>query len=264
MAYDSFEFIPSLWAGAVLKALQKKTVFSSLCNSDYIGEIAKGNKLKIATVNNPAVKDYVKGTDITYDELAGSQLELDIDQQKYFAFKVEDIAKVQSSIALIEAATEGAGFALADDLDQYLAGIVADNGTAKTIEAATKFEAVAEIANILDKAKAPDADRWLVMPPDFAKELLLEAAGKLTNNVNVVTSGYMGSLFGLNLFKSANVENPLYGSVAAVTQASQISETEKVRLENAFADGVRGLHVYGAKVTRPTLCGEVTVTEPGD
>ena len=34
--------------------------------------------------------------------------------------------------------------------------------------------------------------------------------------------------------------------------AEQIDKVEAVRLERSFGDGVKGLHVYGAKVLRPT------------
>ena len=57
----------------MLKALQKKTVFESLCNKDYIGEVKKGNSLKIATINNPTISDYTVGSDITYEEVDGSE-----------------------------------------------------------------------------------------------------------------------------------------------------------------------------------------------
>ena len=33
---------------------------------------------------------------------------------------------------------------------------------------------------------------------------------------------------------------------------SQVNKTESMRAENKFADRVRGLHVYGGKITRPT------------
>ena len=35
----------------------------------------------------------------------------------------------------------------------------------------------------------------------------------------------------------------------ATTYAEQIIKTEGYRMESRFADGVKGLHVYGAKVT---------------
>jgi hypothetical protein len=37
-------------------------------------------------------------------------------------------------------------------------------------------------------------------------------------------------------------------------------ETEAVRLESSFDTGVRGLHVYGAKVIQPNLLHTATLT----
>jgi len=42
------------------------------------------------------------------------------------------------------------------------------------------------------------------------------------------------------------------GHGIATTFAEQIVSVEAVRLEKRFADGIKGLHVYGAKVVRPT------------
>ena len=44
----------------------------------------------------------------------------------------------------------------------------------------------------------------------------------------------------------------LVGSRYACTLAEQVRSVEAYRVEKKFADGVKGLHVYGAKVTRPT------------
>ena len=244
----------------MLKALQKKTVVEWLCNRNCEGEVKAGNVLKIATVNNPTVSDYTKGGTISYEEITGTDQDLEIDQQKYFAFKTDDITKVQSNVDLLEATTEGAGYALADTMDQFLADLIADDGTDKSITADDYLDCIAQIAKVFDDAKAPDAGRWLVVSTDFAKDLILELAGKMTNNVNIITSGYVGSIFGVNIYKSANVIKPLFGHIDAITVANQISETENIRLQDTFATGIRGLHVYGAKVTRPTLCGEITAT----
>jgi hypothetical protein len=43
------------------------------------------------------------------------------------------------------------------------------------------------------------------------------------------------------------------GSYSSIAFAQQIMDTEMIRLETQFADAVRGLHVYGAKVVRPDL-----------
>lgn len=258
---EAFKFIPKIWAGAILNALQKKTVFESLCNADYIGDVKIGNAVNIATIDNPSVKDYTQGGEIEYDEIEGSEQQLKIDQQKYFAFKVDDIDRTQSSIDLLQAATKGTGYELADALDLYLATLIKTDGTLKkSITADSLLKAIADVVEAMDTAKSPDDGRYLVIPPSLANKLTLELVGKLTSNNEIVSSGYIGSVFGLNIYKSTNVTKPLCGNLAAVTLAKQISSLESLRLQGTFATGVRGLHVYGAKVTRPSICGEISIT----
>jgi hypothetical protein len=43
----------------------------------------------------------------------------------------------------------------------------------------------------------------------------------------------------------------------ATTFAEQILKMKAVDRENRFAEGVKGLHVYGAKVVRPTAVATV-------
>lgn len=113
----------------------------------------------------------------------------------------------------------------------------------------------------MDKAKTPEGNRFVVIPPFVARLLTLELTGKLTHNNDFVQSGYIGSVFGLNVFKSNNVTSILCGCREGITLAQQIDEVESVRLPDTFATGVRGLHVYGAKVTRPSTFGNIFVKE---
>jgi hypothetical protein len=74
-------------------------------------------------------------------------------------------------------------------------------------------------------------------------------------------NGEVGSAAGLSIVKSNNLPDGdgsgagkaiIAGYRGATTVAEQITSVEAVRRENRFSDGVKGLHVYGAKVTRPT------------
>ena len=47
-----------------------------------------------------------------------------------------------------------------------------------------------------------------------------------------------------------------------MTYGEQITETEALRLQTTFADGVRGLHVYGAKLVRPDAIAVAYVERP--
>lgn len=71
-------------------------------------------------------------------------------------------------------------------------------------------------------------------------------------------SGYIGSVAGFEIYESNNCSksDSTYTITAQVrsacTYAEQIVETGAYRPEKRFADAVKGLHVYGAKVVDQT------------
>ena len=85
-------FIPEIWSKKLSTMLEKKCVMLQCVNRNYEGEIAaQGDKVKIITPAQVAISTL--GTSaITYDELEPTSQELVIDQQKFFAFKINDIA----------------------------------------------------------------------------------------------------------------------------------------------------------------------------
>lgn len=71
---------------------------------------------------------------------------------------------------------------------------------------------------------------------------------------------------GFNVYISNNVPNTTqtkYKVIASTnacgTYAEQILKTEAYRREKGFDDGVKGLHVYGAKILRPEAVAVATV-----
>ena len=79
---------------------------------------------------------------------------------------------------------------------------------------------------------------------------------------DALLNGQVGRVAGFTVFMSNNVKTgtgtdnghtPYFEITAqvetATTYAEQIIKTEGYRMESRFADGVKGLHVYGAKVT---------------
>ena len=83
-----------------------------------------------------------------------------------------------------------------------------------------------------------------------------------TSGQDALLNGQVGRVAGFTVFMSNNVKTgtgsdtghtPYFEITAqvetATTYAEQIIKTEGYRMESRFADGVKGLHVYGAKVT---------------
>ena len=86
-------FIPQVWSARLLAHLDKAHVLTNLVNRDYEGEIRQyGDTVKITQIGDITIKDYVTNTDIDDpQELTTEQQLLVIDQQKYYAFQIDDV-----------------------------------------------------------------------------------------------------------------------------------------------------------------------------
>ena len=116
-------FVPAIWEARLLAHLDKELVYGNLANRDYEGDIkAAGNIVKINQIGDIAVRDYKQGEDITFDDVDGAQTTLTIDQQKYFAFKVDDVDAAQANVNLIDGAMQRASYKMRDTVDRYIAG----------------------------------------------------------------------------------------------------------------------------------------------
>lgn len=271
MAIDNF--IPTLWAGALLASLKKRTIYAQapIVNRNYQGEITqRGDTVKITSIGAITVGDYTAHTDIAFEELTDTEQSLVIDQQKYFAFELDDVekAQAQNSGGVMSQAMTEAAYALSDVRDQFVAGLytgVAAGNNLGTIAVTTgddAYDTLVALRTTLDEADVPHDGRYAVIPPWY--EGLLLDNSKFTSladygSTRAIRNGEVGEAAGFSLLKSNNVPNPAgddfvvqAGYPGAVTFAEQVAQTEAVRLEKRFADGVKGLHLYGSKLVRST------------
>lgn len=269
MAIDNF--IPEIWDARILFNLRKNFVFDSLVNRNYEGQIARaGDTVHINTPNPITVNDY-SGT-VTYETPTSAQQTLLIDQQKYWAFDVDDVDAAQANVDLIDAYAIEAGVALADVVDQsisalYTAGSAGNVALDVSVSDAGVRAALLQAAQNLDDNNVPSVGRWLVVSPRVHRSLKgapdYSVASELGDDVKM--SGALGMIEGFNIFMSRNVtvatqHKCMYGTNAAITFAEQLTKTEPIRREGSFADALRGLLVYGHRVVRPTNLGLLDVT----
>lgn len=272
-------FIPELWTARLMYALEKAHVATNLVNRDYEGQITnQGDTVHINTIGAITVNNYTRNSDMSAPEtLTTTDQTLLIDQAKSFNFQVDDVDKAQAAGDLIDTAMGRAGYALADVADAYLLGIIAagaDSGNAvgsKTapidLTSSNIYENIVKLRTLMDKANVPTSGRTIVIPPEAYALLLLDdrfvkASDSATANA-VLLNGEVGRVAGFQVFMSNNVVTASDGGSGgsetyyqitaqvptATTYAEQIVKTEAYRIEKRFADGVKGLHVYGAKVT---------------
>ncbi|SDT83759.1 hypothetical protein [Gordonia westfalica] len=122
-------FIPELWAANITQAWDAEKVFAALLDRQYEGVATKGNTVHIPGVVAPAIKDYKANNRTTSaDAITDTGVDLLIDQEKNFDFKVDDIDAAQSAGSLAPY-TDAAGKALVDDADKFIATMLAAGAT---------------------------------------------------------------------------------------------------------------------------------------
>jgi len=286
-------FIPTLWSARILSNLQKAQVFAGLCNRDYEGEITQaGDTVKIGGIGAISTATYTKNsTSLSWATLTDATQSLSIDQAKYFAFKVDDVDKIQVNANLIDEAMREAAYAMADVIDAYVAGLYgdaasanklgSDGGSAKTIGYGSgevdPYKTLVNMGVLLSAQNVPQTGRWAVVPPWFSG-MLRKSSSFVANPAGVtgqsVVNGFVSRIAGFDIYESNNVTNDgqstktwrcMFGTNLAVSLAIQKSPSmEAIRLQDSFSDGVRGLLLYGAKVVRPASLAVCFAKEGAD
>lgn len=266
-------FIPEIWSAELLQSFLKATKFASpaVVNRDYEGDIAQaGDTVHITSISRPTIAAYAKGGTLTYEDLTDAGRVLTVDQAYEFSFKIDDIDKRQSANGgrlMAEAARE-AGAGLAENADTYVQTIMESDVAAANKVGATAITtsalAVSRLVahkQLLDENNVPQEGRYTIVPSWFHSLLVLDdrfMAYDASTNGGRLLNGAVGRALGFEIIQanyalSAGDDWYVYsGHPSAVTFADQINDVEAVRLQTTFGDGLRGLHLYGAKVIRPT------------
>lgn len=128
----------------------------------------------------------------------------------------------------------------------------------------------------LTQANIPMQGRYVIVPA-WAEALLEQTQAFIAvtdmqgQPSDVFASGLIGRAAGFNILVSNNT--PIFdeandgfvvqaGHPMALTYGEQIVQTEALRLQTTFADGVRGLHVFGGKLIRPDAIAVAGVKRP--
>jgi hypothetical protein len=277
-------FVPSVWAAGILRALDTLLVYANpaIINTDYEGEIRQaGDTVRITTLGDVTVKSYTKDADIDAPEtLTDAQLRLIIDQQFYFNFALDDIDRTQALPGLLEEAQRRAGYGLRKTMDSFVAGLYTDISTDNWLgndttpitgfsaDSKKAYNQLVALKTKLDVADTPEDGRFVVVPPWFEGYLQTDdraisygtAANRqqLQDGMQAGDNGLIGRAAGFDVYRSNQVPNVssakykiIAGHRSAWSRAQQLLEVEAYRPERRFADAVKGLHVYGAKVIRP-------------
>ena len=240
-------FIPQIWEARFMAKFHERSVGQLITTAPTKIE---GNKIIFNKVSDIVLKDY-EGS-VSFDDLTTSKVELPMDVKKYWAFKVDDVDAVQSAGALIDPHVAEAGYGLQEATDK----LILDEAlkTSHTVEGEKAYDVIVKANTQLNKHKVPKSERYVIVNAEALEELHLDA--RFVANYTVLENGIIegAKINGVQLVFSEELNGGEFAIVvlhkSAIGFGKQLEETEAMRLQNAFADGVRGLQVCGVKTLR--------------
>lgn len=273
-------FIPKLWAPELIVPFQKASIYTQpgIADTKYQPLLTNsGNTVEINTLGAATIKAHDRTQDLVYDDLATTSVQLVMDQEKYYGFRVSDVDKVQAAGDFASAATNAHGSQMADEVDKAVATALKDGATNKLPNQPvfdgsdfyrpgdgqiTAWDLVRKLATELNKVSAPTTMRWIVVGPNFGSALLADRRVTQADAAGtdvVARNGLISSIpqLGLNVYQSNNApvtagrEGIIAGVQGALAFATQLRELEALRDPDRFGDIIRGLQVFGAKVVNP-------------
>ena len=263
-------FIPTIWSENLYHELDKQYIGVKNCNREFEGDIReKSSSVKICGVGSVSVFDYTKNQNMSAPQaLSDTACTLTINKAKGFHFQIDDIDRAQSTPKLMGEAMRVAANALTDAADKYVYSMYSQAGATITEAAVTKDNIIGLIIDartkLMENNVSGSREVVVEVSPAIAALIMKAKAELATNNREVLEDGCIGSIGGCKIYVSNNIyqiqdtsakkifHKCLVRTKRAVAFAEQLSEIDAYRPEMRFADAVKGLHLYGAKVVYPS------------
>lgn len=264
MALDNF--IPEVWSLKLLKIFDKSCWMVKLVNREYEGEVKNsGDTVHVRTFGDVVINNYTRNQTLAFQELDDPMSTMVIDEEKYFAFKVDDLDAAQADIKILKGYTQRAAVAIKEVIDQHLHSHYTDVPVDNVIGSVAEPIALNKdniyyyctlLAEKLDNSNAPGTGRNMLVSPRY-KTMLLNCPEFLRSTGlgdKVVQDGYLGNIAGMKVWVSTNL-NKASGNTPLmafnehfISYASQVSKVKAVAPSKEFSEGVKGLYLYGSKV----------------
>ncbi|MFJ8597268.1 N4-gp56 family major capsid protein [Streptomyces shenzhenensis] len=265
-------FIPAVYAAATLAALDEALAYGSegVTNRDYEGDVSEfGGSVTINTVADPTIESYTPYTDMTGGAGSTTPQTMNLDQHKAWEVRIDDVDRAQArdDNDFVTKVTARAAHLLAKTADAYvaaqMAAAVTPGAEATVSDPTDAYDLLVDLRTDLSEAEVPVAGRWVVVTPQFHGLLLKDPRFVSGSSGADVTrsQGVVGRAAGFTVLESNQAPNGpgagagklvIAGHALATTYADQVTKVEALRHPRQFVDILRGLHVYGAKVIRPS------------
>ena len=266
------DFVPELWSDGIYRYFERGTVFKNLIE-DYSSLVkSSGDTVNIPQIDLKASSDKAANTLVTYDATATTVTQLAIDKHKYNAMLFEDILQIQANADLVAKYTSMYGEALARALDGDIWGELDGLNVSVALASGDDNLAAADFQAALaslgeNDVPYMDGDCSLVVNPTMMADILdpnagvsknfwrADASGDGSILNNGGTKGFMGRLFGINVYMSNTISTggsvccgAIFHKSAAVCAVQQSVRVQAEYSVDALGTKVVADTIYGTKL----------------
>ena len=269
MAYSNF--IPSVWSESITRELERACVFAEDCNRQYEGDVSKkGDSVHILGVGKPTIKaltrENASGEIDEAEEVSDTSVIMNVNQIRYFNYKVGDIDKAQAVGGLMDALSQETSEGLANEIDKYIAQMALDSDVTKLTTSATvvtKDNVLSILDDAIEALQENDVNMasgvTVTVSPRFYKLFKQAYVSKDTDNSQMLKNGRVAMYGNVTVKLSNNVaksdsgstDNIMIRTKRAIAFVNPLTHTEAYRPEKSFADAVKGYALFDGKVVRP-------------
>lgn len=262
----------------------------------------QGDKVIIRTKPTITINEYEAEQALEVERPSSNIVELLIDKGFYFNTILDDVMETQADLNLLSMWSDDASEQMKIHIDTevlaYLpteiaaanmgpgagriSGAIDLGETGSPLEVVSRAPAAGEteiidvitrLGQTLDEQNIPETGRWLVIPAWIAamiKRSELRDASLVGDSQSMLRNGRLGMIDRFTVYMSNLLPNPgdpseyyMYaGHSHGFTFASQLTKVETLRGESTFGTYLRGLQVYGRKVTDGIALAAAVVAAP--
>lgn len=206
-------YIPEIWSDGIKAYMEKALVFEKLVDTSLNGLVkGRGDVFHIPKLAADADAAKTAQTPVNFSANTHGESQLTIDQHRYVAKMVEDMASTQANPGLLEKEVSGMGYALAKQIDIFIENLLESQNSASHVDLATDNQlTAAEIRSgiqLLMEADVPTGECNMVVHPRLYVHLLSISdfvdASKYGAGAPAAT-GEIGRVYGVPVYTSTNI-----------------------------------------------------------
>lgn len=269
-------FVPELWATGVKRYFEKNLVLKPFFD-DYSSLVSgKGDVLHIPTMQEVATDDKAANTSVDFTALVETDIDLAIDQHRYAAKLLEDIAMVQSNEQMFDKYAQSMAYGLSKAVDTKIEALLRTLGTTQNLAADNSMsnaDVETAIGTLLSNDIPQDECAFFVNPLIYADLLNSKAfvaagvSGSTSTSAGVgfgadnqaMNQGVVGTLFGIPVFTSSLIDT----ATGSGTHAGYLCHKSSIALavqQNIRTQAEYDLSYLGTKIVCDIIYGAVITT----